>query len=98
MNLLLCGYVERIRARHRAGRPGLVIFDPGFFDPEKNLIFNPEPGPDFKFSPKTGPDPEFRVRVGFFAGRVEKPGPARKNSKIQKLKKNIKHKIQFTTN
>ena len=48
----------------------------------KNLILNPEPGPDFKFSPETGPDPEFWVRVGFFAGRVEKPGPARKNSKI----------------
>ena len=43
-----------------ATRPG--NFRPGFFDPEKNLILNPEvpeePGPDFKFSPKTGPDPE----------------------------------------
>ena len=81
-------------ARQRAGRPGPEIFDPGFqnpgfFDPEKNLIFNPEPGPDFKFSPETGPDPEFRVRVGFFAGRVEKTGPARKNSRIQKLKKSF---------
>ena len=24
------------RARQRAGRPGPEIFDPGFFDPEKN--------------------------------------------------------------
>ena len=45
-----------------ATRPGPEIFDRVFFDPEKNLILNPEvpekPGPDFKFSPKTGPDPE----------------------------------------
>ena len=79
------------RARQRAGRPGPEISDPGFqnpdfFDPEKNLIMNPEPGPDLQFSPKTGPDPDFRVRAGFFAVRVEKPGPARKNSKTQKLK------------
>ena len=60
MNLLLCGYVERIRARHRAGRPGLVIFDP-----EKNLILNPEPSPDFKFSAETDLNPVF----------PEKPGP-----------------------
>ena len=33
-------------------------------DPEKNLILNPEPGPDLKFSPETGPDPEFPVRPG----------------------------------
>ena len=43
------------RARQRAGRPGPEIFDPGFqnpgfFDPEKNFILNPEPGPDLKFS------------------------------------------------
>ena len=80
-----------IRAWQRAGRPGPGILEPGFqnpgfFDPEKNLILNPEPGPDLKFSPETGPDPDFRVRAGFFAVRVEKPGPARKNSKTQKLK------------
>ena len=43
------------RARQRAGRPGPGILEPGFqnpgfFDPEKNLILNPEPGPDLKFS------------------------------------------------
>ena len=38
-------------------RPGPEIFDPGFFDQEKNLILNLEPGPDLKFSPET--DPEF---------------------------------------
>ena len=65
-----------IRARQRAGRPGSEIFDPGFFDPEKNLNLNPEPGPDLKFSPETGPDPE----------PAKKPGPARKKSKIQNLK------------
>ena len=45
------------RARQRAGRPGPEIFDPGFqnpgfSDPEKKLILNPESGPDFKFSPE----------------------------------------------
>ena len=45
------------RAQQRAERPGSEIFDPGFqnpgfFDPEKNLILNPEPGPDLKFSPE----------------------------------------------
>ena len=45
-----------IRARQRAGDPGFQI--PGFFDPKKNLILNPKPGPDLKFSPETGPDAE----------------------------------------
>ena len=40
-------------ARQRARRPG-----PEIFDPEKNLLLNPEPVPDLKFSPETGPDPE----------------------------------------
>ena len=39
------------RARQRAERPGPEIFDSSFFDLEKNLILNPEPGPDLKFSP-----------------------------------------------
>ena len=43
------------RARQQAGQPDPEILDPGFqnssfFDPEKNLILNPEPGPDLKFS------------------------------------------------
>ena len=54
------GWAFGPRARQRAGRPGPEIFDPGFFDSEKNLFLNPEPGPDLKFSPETGP---------------EKPGP-----------------------
>ena len=36
------------RAWQQTGRP----------DPEKNLILNPEPGPDFNFSPETDTDPE----------------------------------------
>ena len=76
-----------IRARQRGGRLGPEIFDPGsqnpgFFDPDKNLFLNPEPGPDLKFIASPG----------------EKPGPARKNSKIQKFNKSIDHKIQFTKN
>ena len=41
------------RAWQQTGRP-----DPEIFDPEKNLILNPEPGPDFNFSPETDTDPE----------------------------------------
>ena len=63
-------YIIIIRARQRAGRPGPEIFDPGFFDPEKNLRLNPEPGPDFQIiNPETGPKPGN-------PGRVD---PARKN-------------------
>ena len=44
------------------------IFDPGFqnpfFDTEKMLILNPEPGPNLKFSPKTDSDQEFLVLAG----------------------------------
>ena len=48
----------------------ICVPKPGFFfDPEKKLIFHPEPGPDLKFSP----DPEFRVRVVFVAGPAENP-------------------------
>ena len=47
-------YIIIIRARQRAGRPGPEIFDPGFFNLEKNLILNPEPDPDFKLSPEPG--------------------------------------------
>ena len=57
-------------------------YGPG--DPEKNLISNPELGPDLKFSPKTGPDPEFRLIIPGL-GRAETRGPARKNSKNQAL-------------
>ena len=69
------------RARQRAGRPGPGILEPGFqnpgfFDPEKNLILNPEPGPDLKFSPETGPDPEFQVRAG--PKNPARPGKTRK--------------------
>ena len=76
------------RAQQRAGRPGPEIFDPGFqnpgfFNPEKNLILNPEPGPDLKFSPEPGPDPEFRVRAGpknparnLYPGFLRVPEPA----------------------
>ena len=32
---------------------------PEIFDPEKNLLLDPETGPDFKFSLKTGPKPGF---------------------------------------
>ena len=43
------------RCSARARRPGPEIFDLGFFDPKKNLILNPEPGPDLKFSPELRP-------------------------------------------
>ena len=38
--------IEVSRAQRRAGRPGPEIFDQCFSDPEKNFIFNPEPGPE----------------------------------------------------
>ena len=50
------------KARQRTGRPGPEIFDPGFFDPEKNLILNPEPGRILNSAWKPG----------FFAVRAEK--------------------------
>ena len=60
----------KYRGRHRASATG----PRQIFEPEKNLILNPEPGPDLevspetgpdlKVSPKTGPDPEVRVRAG----------------------------------
>ena len=34
---------------------GSGIFDPGFFDPEKNLILNLEPGPDS--------NPDFQIKT-----------------------------------
>ena len=57
------------RARQRPGRPG-----PEIFDLEKDLILNPEPGPDLKFSPETGPKP----------GNPERVDPARKNPALSR--------------
>ena len=53
--LILCKKFLKIEVRsgQRAERPS-----PEIFDPNKNLILNPERGPDFKFSPeKPGPLP-----------------------------------------
>ena len=69
----------------RVRRPGPEIFDPGFqnpgfFDPEKNLILNPEPGQDLNKGPETGLDfqilnPETGPKPDPGWPGPEKPGP-----------------------
>ena len=77
----------RLGARQRAGRLDPEIFDaefqnPDFFDPEKNLILNPEPGSDLKFSLETDPDRIFsqpRTRSVTRILNFSTLKPARKN-------------------
>ena len=74
---------EESHPRFGNGRPGPEILDPSFYDPEKNFILNPEPGPDLKF----GPNPEFKFCNFGLARKKTRPGP-------EKLKKYIYKKYE----